>query len=79
MFDDFTEPPYSTRTTAAVSSPYFSATNERTSEHTSCASAEDAVRYRPLLLERLARWVRVVWQKVTLRRPRQRWRARRKP
>ena len=42
-------------------------------------SAEDAARYRPLWLERLARWIRVPWQKLTLRRPRQRWRARRKP
>lgn len=38
---------------------------------------EDAARYRPLLLERLARAVRVPWQTLTLRRPRQRWRARR--
>lgn len=42
-------------------------------------SVEDAARYRPLLLERLARWIRVPWQTLTLRRPRQRWRARRKP
>jgi predicted Ser/Thr protein kinase len=41
-------------------------------------SAEDAARYRPLLLERIARWIRVPWQKLTLRRPRQRWRARRR-
>jgi predicted Ser/Thr protein kinase len=40
-------------------------------------SAEDAAMYRPLLVERAARLVRVPWQKVTLRRPRQRWRARR--
>jgi hypothetical protein len=40
-------------------------------------SPEDAARYRPLLLERLARAVRVPWQTITLRRPRQRWRARR--
>lgn len=40
-------------------------------------SAADAARYRPLLLERLARTVRVPWQTITLRRPRQRWRARR--
>lgn len=39
-------------------------------------SAEDAALYRPLAIERLARALRVVWQKVTLRRPRQRWRAR---
>ena len=40
-------------------------------------SAEDAALYRPLLIERVARAIRVVWQKLTLRRPRQRWRARR--
>jgi serine/threonine protein kinase len=40
-------------------------------------SAEDAALYRPLAIERLARALRVVWQKLTLRRPRQRWRARR--
>lgn len=40
-------------------------------------SAEDAAIYRPLLIERLARAVRVPWQILTLRRPRQRWRARR--
>jgi predicted Ser/Thr protein kinase len=40
-------------------------------------SAEDAALYRPLLSERLARAVRVPWQAITLRRPRQRWRARR--
>jgi predicted Ser/Thr protein kinase len=38
----------------------------------------DAALYRPLLIERLARAVRVPWQFVTLRRPRQRWRAKRK-
>jgi serine/threonine protein kinase len=37
----------------------------------------DAALYRPLWIERLARPLRVAWQKVTLRRPRQRWRARR--
>jgi predicted Ser/Thr protein kinase len=37
----------------------------------------DAAIYRPLLIERVARAVRVPWQKLTLRRPRQRWRARR--
>lgn len=37
-------------------------------------SAADAAAYRPLLIERLARAVRVPWQKITLRRPRQRWR-----
>jgi predicted Ser/Thr protein kinase len=41
-------------------------------------SPEDAARYRPLLLERIARWIRVPWQTLTLRRPRQRWRARRR-
>jgi predicted Ser/Thr protein kinase len=40
-------------------------------------SAEDAAIYRPLLIERLARAIRVPWQTITLRRPRQRWRARR--
>jgi serine/threonine protein kinase len=38
----------------------------------------DAALYRPLLIERLARAVRVPWQVITLRRPRQRWRARRR-
>ena len=38
-------------------------------------SAEDAAIYRPLWIERLARAVRVPWQTITLRRPRQRWRA----
>jgi predicted Ser/Thr protein kinase len=42
-------------------------------------SAEDAAVYRPLAVERLARAVRVPWQALTLRRPRQRWRARRRP
>jgi predicted Ser/Thr protein kinase len=41
-------------------------------------SVEDAARYRPILLERIARLIRVPWQKLTLRRPRQRWRARRR-
>ena len=41
-------------------------------------SAEDAAIYRPLWLERAARAVRVPWQLITLRRPRQRWRARHK-
>ena len=41
-------------------------------------SEADAALYRPLLIERLARAVRVPWQTVTLRRPRQRWRAGRK-
>ncbi len=40
-------------------------------------SPEDAARYRPLWLERIARWIRIPWQKLTLRRPRQRWRQRR--
>jgi serine/threonine protein kinase len=40
-------------------------------------SDEDAAIYRPLPIERLARAVRVPWQTLTLRRPRQRWRARR--
>jgi predicted Ser/Thr protein kinase len=37
----------------------------------------DAALYRPLLIERVARALRVPWQTLTLRRPRQRWRARR--
>jgi predicted Ser/Thr protein kinase len=37
----------------------------------------DAAVYRPLWVERAARAMRVPWQTVTLRRPRQRWRARR--
>jgi serine/threonine protein kinase len=41
-------------------------------------SPEDAALYRPLWTERIARAVRVPWQKVTLRRPRQRWRAARR-
>ncbi len=40
-------------------------------------SPEDAARYRPLWLERIARWIRIPWQKLTLRRPRQRWRQHR--
>jgi predicted Ser/Thr protein kinase len=40
-------------------------------------SSEDAALYRPLLIERMARAVRVPWQRITLRRLRQRWRARR--
>ena len=40
-------------------------------------SEEDAAIYRPLWIERIARAVRVPWQTITLRRPRQRWRARR--
>ena len=41
-------------------------------------SPEDAAIYEPLPIERLARAVRVPWQTITLRRPRQRWRARRR-
>jgi len=41
-------------------------------------SPDDAALYRPLWTERVARAVRVPWQRITLRRPRQRWRARRK-
>lgn len=37
----------------------------------------EAERYEPLMLERVARWIRIPWQTVTLRRPRRRWRARR--
>jgi predicted Ser/Thr protein kinase len=40
-------------------------------------AAADAALYRPLPIERLARAVRVPWQKITLRRPRQRWRRER--
>lgn len=40
-------------------------------------SPEDAALYRPLWTERVARAIRVPWQVITLRRPRQRWRARR--
>ena len=46
------------------------------SEH-GVLSAEDAAIYRPLWLERIARTLRVPWQKITLRRPRQRWRQKR--
>ena len=42
-------------------------------------STADAAVYRPLWIERMARAVRVPWQTLTLRRPRQRWRARRNP
>ncbi len=48
-------------------------------EEPAVLSAEDAAIYRPLWLERAARAVRVPWQTITLRRPRQRWRARRDP
>jgi predicted Ser/Thr protein kinase len=37
----------------------------------------DAAIYRPQWTERIARWFRIVWQKATLRRPRQRWRRER--
>lgn len=37
----------------------------------------EAARYRPLVLERVARWIRIPWQTITLRRPRKRWLARR--
>jgi serine/threonine protein kinase len=40
-------------------------------------SPADAALYRPLWTERIARAIRVPWQKITLRRPRQRWRAKR--
>ena len=40
-------------------------------------SPEDAALYRPLWSEKIARAIRVPWQIITLRRPRQRWRARR--
>jgi predicted Ser/Thr protein kinase len=40
-------------------------------------SAGDAALYRPLWTERVARAIRVPWQTITLRRPRQRWRAER--
>lgn len=38
---------------------------------------EDASRYRPLLLERVARGIRVPWQRVTMRRLRKRRRTKR--
>jgi serine/threonine protein kinase len=41
-------------------------------------SAEDAALYRPQWTERVARALRVPWQTITLRRPRQRWRAARR-
>jgi predicted Ser/Thr protein kinase len=40
-------------------------------------SAADAAVYRPLWIERTARTLRVPWQALTLRRPRQRWRRKR--
>jgi serine/threonine protein kinase len=41
-------------------------------------SVEDAALYRPQWTERMARAIRVPWQRITLRRPRQRWRAARR-
>jgi serine/threonine protein kinase len=35
-----------------------------------------AARYNPLWIEKLARWIRVPWQKLTLRKLRKRWRSR---
>lgn len=40
-------------------------------------SPEDLPLYRALWIERIARWLRIGWQKATLRRQRQRWRKRR--
>lgn len=40
-------------------------------------SPTDAARFRPLMVERLARWIRIPWQTITLRRARQRWRKQR--
>src|SRR5690606_29851393 len=40
-------------------------------------SLADAARYRPLLLERVARAIRIPWQKITLRRLRKRRRKQR--
>ena len=45
---------------------------------TDALSASDAPLYRPLWIERIARWIRVPWQKLTMRRPRQRWRRTRR-
>jgi predicted Ser/Thr protein kinase len=42
-------------------------------------SPADAPLYRPLWTERIARAIRLPWQRLTLRRPRQRWRQRRGP
>jgi serine/threonine protein kinase len=39
-------------------------------------SAADSSVYRPLMLERLARWIRIPYQKLTLRRLRKRYRTR---
>jgi serine/threonine protein kinase len=38
----------------------------------------DAARYKPLWIERIARWVRIPWQKLTMRRLRKRLGRRRK-
>lgn len=46
-------------------------------EASSVLSSDDAPLYRPLWSEKIARAIRVPWQAITLRRPRQRWRARR--
>lgn len=46
-------------------------------EASAVLSAADAEIYKPLWSERLARAIRVPWQKISLRRPRQRWRRRR--
>jgi predicted Ser/Thr protein kinase len=46
-------------------------------EASSVLASEDAALYRPLWSEKLARAIRVPWQTITLRRPRQRWRAQR--
>jgi predicted Ser/Thr protein kinase len=45
---------------------------------TDALSSIDAALYRPLLIERLARAIRIPWQKLTLRRARQRWRERKR-
>ena len=44
---------------------------------TDALSPADARYYKPLLIERIARVFRIAWQKISLRRPRQRWRRRR--
>ena len=41
---------------------------------TDAISPADAPLYRPLIIERIARGIRIPWQKLTMRRPRQRWR-----
>jgi serine/threonine protein kinase len=40
--------------------------------------AADAARYRPLWIERIARWLRIPWQKLTFRRLRKRMRGSRR-